>query len=417
MASTEDATRSKDINGPEERTAELFDPHSPQFRVDPYAFYRRLREVDPVHWADGSWYLTRYADTVEVLKDPRFGLEIRSTLPTQQPREPGPYQPLSRLFDNWMLLRDPPDHTRLRGLVSKAFTPRVVERLHPFVEGIANELIDRVQYAVVMDLIADFALPLPVIAIAELLGAPPEDRDLFKMWSVPIARALDPNLTPAIAEEATRATLESEEYYRKMVAERRKNPKDDLTSDLIAAEEQGDKLSEDELLATCSLVLGAGHETTTNLIGNGTLALLRHPEQLEKLRNNPGLIQPAVEELLRYDSPVQMVHRLALEDVQIGDQVIRRGESVNILLGAANRDPERFPDPDQLDLTRENNHHLSFSHGIHFCVGAALARAEGQIAIQTLLRRMPNLELQSETLEWMENIRLRGLKSLPVLSL
>jgi pimeloyl-[acyl-carrier protein] synthase len=395
-----------------------FNPFLPEFRADPYPQYHQLRSADPVHWSAflGFWVLTRYVDCVTVLRDAaRFSTDPHNWAGfegvVQAMGGPGP---LLEMQTKWMLLLDPPDHTRLRTLVNKAFTPRVVEGLRPRIQEIVDSLLDDVQSAGGMDLIAELAYPLPVIVIAELLGVPTEDRDKFKGWSRDLARTLDPIVTPEIIEAGNNATLAFIDYFRVLVAKRRKGPREDLISGLIAAEEQGDRLSEEELLATCVLLFGAGHETTMNLIGNGTTALLRHPDQLAKLQQDPELIQSAVEEFLRYDGPVQMTARTALEDVEIDGKIIPKGQQAIIVLGAANRDPAQFPDPDRLDLTRKDSRHIAFSQGIHHCLGAPLARVEAQIAINTLLRRMPALWLQSEDLEWRETVTLRGLKALPV---
>jgi unspecific monooxygenase len=315
-----------------------------------------------------------------------------------------------------MLDRDPPDHTRLRGLVSKAFTPRVVEGLRPRVQQIVDGLLDQNAARGSMELIEDFAYPLPVTVICEMLGVPVEDHETFKGWSREMARSLDPEefLPQDVVERRQRAIESFSEYFSRLIEERRARPRDDLLSALIAAEEAGDKLTGPELLAICILLLVAGHETTVNLIGNGTLALLRHPEQLQKLRDDPSLARSAVEEFLRYDPPVQFTGRVALADMEIGGHVLSKGQQAMLLLASANRDPEVFAEPDRLDITRRENRHLSFGHGIHFCLGAPLARVEGEIAFSGLVRRFEGLHLLTEAPEYKENIVLRGLASLPV---
>jgi cytochrome P450 len=314
-----------------------------------------------------------------------------------------------------MLDTDPPDHERLRALVSKAFTPRLIERLRPRVQAISDGLLDAVQDRGEMDLIDDYAFPLPITVIAELLGVPAEDRNNFREWS---DAAVSGNASQEYMEQILIPHMQAfTDYLRALFEEKRSNPKDDLVSALVRAEEAGDRLSEDELLGMVFLLLVAGHETTVNLIGNGVLALLQHPDQLRKLKEDPSLIKPAVEELLRYDGPVETsTERFAREDVEIGDQVIPRGEMVLVVLAAADHDPERFSDPDELDITRTDNRHLAFGKGIHHCLGAPLARMEGQIAISTLLRRMPNLRLEGspESLSWRPGMILRGLRGLPV---
>ncbi|HJY84582.1 MAG TPA: cytochrome P450 [Candidatus Binatia bacterium] len=389
-----------------------FNPLLPEFRANPYPLYYRLRAEDPVHRSTltGFWVLSRYADVAMVLRDNRFSRKDSATFLGER-FGAGPVQ---QVYSKWMLFRDPPDHTRLRNLVNKAFTPRAIENLRPRIQEIVDFLIDAVANVGAMDVMVDFAYPLPVIVICEMLGVPSADRDRFKDWSGDIARTLDPIQTPEMAERGNAVVQNVAEYFHALISERRRNPQEDMLSSLIAAEEQGDKLSEEELLATCILLFSAGHETTVNLIGNGTLALLQHPDQLAKLRDNPELIQSAIEESLRYDSPVQLTGRWVNEDVEIGSQVIHGGEMVLTLLGAANRDPVQFPDPDRFDITRSDNRHLAFGQGIHFCLGAALARLEAQLAIGTLLRRLPKLTRQTTTPEWREAFTLRGLRVLPV---
>jgi cytochrome P450 len=384
----------------------------PEFIADPYPTYHRLRAEDPVHLSPlGFWVLTRYEDVLTALRDPRFGKEAIAAFVAARF---GVVPPGTRLS---MLDRDPPDHTRLRGLVSKAFTPRVVEILRPRVQRIVDSLLDPLQDAGSMDLIEDFAYPLPVIVICELLGVPVTDRERFKQCGVDIARGLDAVWLPPDSEVARRSVAARRalgDYFRELIAERRASPGPDLLSGLIAAEEAGDRLDEEELFATCILLLIAGHETTVNLIGNGTLALLRHPGELRRLREEPGLIGSAVEELLRYDGPVQRTARIPSEDVTIGGRTIPAGEMVMPFIGAADRDPAHFPDPDRLDLGRADNRHIAFGWGIHFCLGAPLARVEGQIAIDTLVRRLPKLALATEKPEYRQSLTLRGLTALPV---
>jgi cytochrome P450 len=293
----------------------------------------------------------------------------------------------------------------------------MVELLRPRIQGIVDGLLDRVASAHSMDLIEDFAYPLPVVVICELLGVPVEDQERFRGWGLDIARGLDAILLPPDSEVAQRSAASRRaltQYFRELIAERRTAPRADLLSGLIAAEERGDTLSEEELLATCTLLLIAGHETTVNLVGNGTLALLRHPDQRRRLRENPELIGSAVEELLRYDGPVQRTARIPSEDVVIGGRTIGKGEMVLPFIGAADRDPAHFPLPDRLDITRADNRHIAFGWGIHFCLGAPLARVEGQIAINTLVQRLPKLALATEVPEYRQSLTLRGLAALPV---
>jgi pimeloyl-[acyl-carrier protein] synthase len=390
-----------------------FNPMDPEFLADPYPTYHRLRAEDPVHHSPlGFWVLTRYEDVSAVLRDPRFIKEplaalVAARFGAEVPRGVG----LS------MLDRDPPDHTRLRGLVSKAFTPRVVEGLRPRIQQIVDGLIARAQAVGSMDVIEEFAYPIPVNVICEMMGVPVKDHERFKGWSLDIARGLDSIWLPPDSEVPRRSVAARHAisgYFRELIAERRASPRGDLLSALITAEEAGDKLSEEELLATCILILIAGHETTVNLIGNGVLALLRHPDELHRLRQTPALIASAVEELLRYDGPVQRTARVASDDATIGGRTIRKGDMVMPFIGAADRDPAQFPDPDRLDLARGDNRHIAFGWGIHFCLGAPLARVEGQIAIDTLVRRLPRLELATESPEYRQSLTLRGLKTLPV---
>jgi pimeloyl-[acyl-carrier protein] synthase len=390
-----------------------FNPMDPEFLADPYPTYHRLRAEDPVHYSPlDFWVLTRYEDIVAVLRDPRF---VKEPLAAFVAARFGVAVPVGMGLS--MLDRDPPDHTRLRSLVSKAFTPRVVEGLRPRIQRIVDDLITRAEQAGSMDLIEEFAYPIPVNVICEMLGVPVEDHERFKEWSLDIARGLDSVLLPPesdIPRRSGAARHALSDYFRGLIAERRTAPRGDLLSALIAAEEAGDKLSEDELLATCILLLIAGHETTVNLIGNGTLALLRHPAELRRLRESPGLIGSAVEELLRYDGPVQRTARIPSTDVTIGGRTIPKGAMVMPFIGAADRDPAYFPHPDRLDLARADNRHIAFGLGIHFCLGAPLARVEGQIAIGTLVRRLPKLALDVDQPEYRQSLTLRGLKALPV---
>jgi pimeloyl-[acyl-carrier protein] synthase len=393
----------------------VFNPLLPEFHANPYPFYQALREKDPVHQSPmGFWVLTRYDDVVTSLRDPRYGRDGFAPLieATYGPETAEGNLPRS------MLMRDPPDHTRLRALVNKAFTPRVIEGMRAHIQAIVDRLLDKVQSARSMDVIEDLAYPLPVTVICEMLGVPLDDQNAIRGWSSDIARSLDAiglMADPDIVARGVAARRNLTEYFRRLLPERRQHPKADLLSLLIAVEEQGDKLNEGELLAMCLLLFIAGHETTVNLIGNGTLALLEHPDQLARFKDDPALIPSAIEELLRYDSPVQWTARIPNADVEAGGRKIPSGSMVIAAIGAANRDPSHFPDPDRLDIVRADNRHVSFGFGIHFCIGAPLARVEGQIALGTLLRRMPDLALQTgATLDWRESSALRGLKRLPV---
>jgi cytochrome P450 PksS len=389
------------------------------FKANPYPFFARLRAEAPVCRLPtpdkrGAWLVTRYDDVVALLKDERFIKDRRLALTpeqaTRQPWIPAMFKPLERN----MLDVDPPDHTRLRGLVHKAFTPRLIENLRGRVQAITDELLDAAEGKGRMELVRDYALPLPTIIIAELLGVPARDRHRFHRWSTAMVTAVATTWGLLMVAPTMMAFLR---YLQKLVAARRAEPKDDLTSALVQASEAGDTLSGDELLAMISLLLIAGHETTVNLIVNGTLALLRHPDQLDRLRNDPALIKPGVEELLRYDGPLlTATERYAREDAAIGGVTIPRGERVFAALASADRDGDQFANPDDLDLAREPNRHVAFGLGLHYCLGAPLARLEGQIAINTLLRRLPDLRLAVPTasLRRRPGLVLNGLEALPV---
>jgi cytochrome P450 len=390
----------------------LFEP-TPEFRADPYPVYARLRAQDPVHrTALGLWVLTRHEDVATVLRDPRFSREgfeaafaVDGTAAEPNRRQPS------------MLYRDPPDHTRLRAAVSRAFTPRTVEALRPRIQTLVDELLDRVHDAGTMDIIADLAAPLPVAVIGDLLGVPPEDWPGITPLSTDVAQSLD--ALPVLAdrelvERGRTARHALGTYFRHLVAARRCRPRDDLVSRLIAAADQGYPLSEEELVLMTVLLAVAGHETTTHLIGNGVLALLRHPDQLARLREEPGLLPSAIEELARYDAPVQRTWRITTTAVNLGGRMMPAGALVVAVLGAANRDPARFAEPDRLDLSRSDNAHLAFGAGVHHCLGIALARLETVIAIGTLLRRMPRLQLATAKPEWRGSSLVRGLAALPV---
>ena len=400
------------------KVAHVHDLLDSQVLANPYPVYHRLRAEDPVHWNENwdCWILTRYTDVLESMKDSRLSnARIIAYLDQLPETVRQSMHPLKRHISTWLAFKDPPDHTRLRQLVSNAFSSRVVEAMRPRIEAIVSKLLQAVRCNGRMDVIHDFAHPLPSIVITEMLGVPPEGRDQCKKWSDDIVAFLGSGRArPDRSERAQQSVHSLKAYMQGIVTERRKNPKEDLVTALIDAEEQGAKLSEEELVGNCISLLIAGHETTTNLIGNGLLALLQNPAQLQKLKENPALIETAVEELLRYDSPLQRNWRMATEDLVIGGRRIREGQIVLQLLSAANRDPAQFPDPDRLDITRRPNRHVAFGYGIHFCLGAPLARVEAQIAIRTLLGHLPALRLTGEQLEWQENIAVRALKSLPV---
>jgi len=393
----------------------LFNPLSPEFIANPYPHYHQLRSVDPVHRSPlGFFVASRHEDVGFVLRDKRFGKDFVGRM-TRRFGAQVMDEPVYRSMRHWMLQQDPPDHTRLRGLVVKAFTARRVEDMRPRIQQIVDATLDRVAPRGRMDLIADFAFRLPVVVICEMLGIPEDDQELFFAGARTSGRLLDPvPLSRAEIDEANVDNLASAEYFHGLFELRRRQPGDDLTSQLVQAEEEGSKLSNEELTANIILLFGAGHETTVNLIGNGLLALLRNPDQLRLLRGDSSLIGNAIEEFLRYDSSVQLTGRVALEDVDVGGTRVPKGESILCLLGAANRDPAVYPDPDRLDIMRRNIRPSSFGGGIHFCLGAQLARLEGEIAIATLLRRFPSLRLDApEHADWRPTFVLRGLQRLP----
>lgn len=382
----------------------VFDLTSKDVLANPYPTYQRLRERDPVHRMRlvNAWVLTRYEDVQAVLQDHhRFSNQEAGAGDREYTK------------DRSMLDLDPPDHTRLRSLVSKAFTPRSVAALGPRIEKIVEGLLDEVSGEDRFDLIDSFAFPLPIIVIAEMLGVPAEDLDRFKDWSNDIVLSLEPILTREQRERFRRSEQELYEYFEGIIALRRQDPQDDLVSALLAAEEEGDRLSHGELLATLLLLLVAGNETTRNLIGNGMLALLRNPGELQRLKGEPELIETAIDELLRYDSPVQLDGRTALEDVELGGKTIGTGQQVVSVVGAANRDPEAFSDPDRLDIGREEKSHISFGRGIHYCLGASLAKLEGRIAFEGLLERFSSMRLAAMP-QQRKQVVLRGVEDLLV---
>ena len=395
----------------------LFNPLSPDFIRDPYPHYDRLRRLDPIHVTSfGQFVASRHADVSLVMRDKRFGKDFAE----RSKRRYGPEimnEPIFRSMGHWMLQADPPDHTRLRGLVVKAFTARRVEDMRPRIQEVVDRAIDAVIDRGRMDLIEDFAFRLPITIICDMLGIPEEHREVFYNSSRDGGRLLDPvPLSPEEIAKGNAANAMAQMYFHQLFELRRRNPGDDLTTQLVQAEEDGSKLSNEELTANIILLFGAGHETTVNLIGNGLLALHRNPDQLALLKARPDLTVNAIEEFLRYDSSVQMTGRVALEEIEdLGGRTIPKGESVLCLLGSANHDPAVYPDnPDRLDITRPNVKPLSFGGGIHFCLGAQLARIEAEIAIATLLRRLPDLRIDDvENPDWRPTFVLRGLKRLP----
>lgn len=403
-----------------------FDLFGSVFKADPYPTYALMREISPFHRrtsTDGKtaiWFVTRYADVSALLRDhKRLVKSVANTLTPAQRAALPVSPPLLQLISNHMLNLDPPDHTRLRGLVSKAFTQQVVLQMQGRIQAVADELLDDVHVKGEMDLIEDFAFPLPIIVIAELLGIPPRDRRRFRNWSNAFVTP-SANLERSAKKMAKAGKVMEDftQYMRRIFAERRMEPRDDLISLLLQAEEDGDQLREEELFSMVILLIVAGHETAVNLIGNGVLALLQHPEQLVQLREQPILLSTAIEEMIRYDGPVERATmRFAAEAIPVADGLtIQRGDAVSLILAAADRDPAQFPRPDSFDIARDPNRHLGFGQGIHYCLGAPLARLEGQIAINILLQRYSHLHLAVpiDQLRWRTIPILRGLHHMPV---
>ena len=397
--------------GKKEPPLSLFQLLDPEVLANPYPLYHRLRSEDPVHWDPylHAWVVTRYADVVHVFQ--RFSADRTPTPEQLTALGLTALTPLAEVMVLQMLFLDPPNHGRVRGLASKAFT--AVLRTH--IQDITNSLLDAVQEKGRMDVIADLAYPLPAIVTAEMLGVPTSDWQQLTAWSADFAQVLGNfQHNPDRAPRVIKSLQEMSAYFRAAIKEQRKNPRDGLIHAYLTAEIDGDRFTEDEVVANTIVTMVGGQETTTNLIGNGVLTLLRHPDQLERLKQDTSLIPSAVEELLRYESPSQHTARLAPDDVVLGGKTIRKRQAVIAVMGAANRDPERFPDPDKLDLGRQDNRHVAFAWASHFCFGAPLARIEGQTAFATMLQRMPNLRLESGPITWRENLGLRGLTSLPV---
>lgn len=402
-------------------TSELgvkYDLLSPSFYAAPDATFHRMRTEDPVYWHPQleSWILTRYEDIQYVIRDSRFSVDRGGQIGkggSLRTRDKLDY--CNQFFGQWMVFSDPPRHTRLRTLVGKAFTPQLADSLQSAIACLANELIDAVQNVGRMDVIQDFAVPFPILVTAQLLGIPRERIPDLKQWSDDMFALFGAGLATDEVIEATYRTLVAcRNYFDTLMQERRTNPGDDLISKLLAVKEQGTRLSEEELTGACITLMAGASEKTTYSISNGLLALLRHPDQLQKLRDNPTLIDSAVEELLRFDGPALSVQRRAIEDTEIGGKCLRRGQKVYCMLHAGNHDPARFPEPDRLDITRKDNRNLGLGLGIHFCMGAALARLETKIAINTIVQRLPALRLDTDELTWIPNFANRGLRALPV---
>lgn len=401
----------------------FFNPRDPAFNKDPYSHYRRLRDEDPVHRSPlGVWFLGKYEHVRSVLKDSRFSVQdvpgqLRKKNEMLKTRKISPTQPdnLDALIansENWFAFLEAPDHTRLRKLVSHAFQKRNVEKMRLTIRRCAEDLLDRVQGQQGMDIMADYACQLPQNVIASLLGIPPEDFPACVAWANVIGRIFDPLVSLDEYAALNQCSIEFMDYLRGLIARRRLEPQDDLISALIEARDGEDRLTDAELISTIIVNFGAGEETVVSMIGNGCLALMQHPEQRSLLISRPELMSNAVEEILRYDAPLQMTSRTALEDVDIGGVLVRKGEQVYVALGSANRDPERFADPDVFDIQRDKIHHMSFADGHHYCVGSQLARIEGEEAFAAIIARHPNLRMVPQELTYRDHTVLRCMNSL-----
>lgn len=395
------------------RSGVIYNPLSPPMYCDPYPTYAALRAKDPVHWSTlaHAWVFSRYEDVDAILRDHRrFSNDARNRHIPRGLRSSTAFPRRSMFF------LDPPDHTRLRALVNKAFTPGAIEALKPDIQRIMEKLLDQIEDPASFDVMAAIAQPLSVLVLAKLLGSPPEDRVRLAGWSHRVARTLEPTASAAEDQHATQSAHDLDDYFRGIIAERHAQPQPDLISALVAGEDMGDKLNQNELLMMLRLLLVAGHETTTDLIGNGLLALLHHPKQMHLLREEPNLMESAVEELLRYDSPVQVDARAALEDMEIRGRQIKKGQGIIPLIGSANHDADVFSHPQRLDITRKQASNISFGRGIHYCLGAPLARLEARIAFEVLLRRFSDIRLATDRPPFKDNLALRGLKALPVVA-
>lgn len=404
-------------------TIERFNPYLPEFIHNPYPIYAKYRAQDPVHWGlpsapgvPGCWYVFRYDDALTVLRDRRFRRKWIPSTAKAAPRAVAKEQmAFLTMAEKWLLSSDPPDHTRLRALVSKAFSPRMLTALSARVQALADELVQELDQAESFDLIAGYAQPLSFTIIREILGVPKQDAALFQDWTAAVGAGINLRQGSEVIELASQSVLQMLDFFRRLIADRRLRPCADLISSLIEARDRDDQLNEEELLSMCIQLIFAGYETTVNLISNGTLALLRNPAQRDLILQQPELIGKAVNELLRFDGSVQTAAaRKPSEDIELGGKLVRAGEPVIAFLGSANRDPSVFPDPDRLDITRSTSQHLAFGFGIHACLGAALARMEGEIAIGTLFRRFPRLRLKDVPLQWRSHAVLRGLERLPL---
>jgi len=398
-------------------TASIFNLMEPEVFADPYALYDQLHSYGPIYWDDylKGWVCTGYEVVYTALRSPQVSNHRVVTIEELEALELSDLAPLYAPLLEQLIFIDPPKHTRLRNLMGKVFTPRKVDLMKDYLQGLVDRMLADVYEQGRMDVIAQIAFPLPLRVISEMLGVPVEDEKQLKKWSDDYAAMLGSfQYIPDNPEEILQSLNEMSAYFLAVIREYRQQPKDNLLSDLIIAQEQGSALDNDELIANCIFLLAAAHETTTNLIGNGMLTLLRYPDQLELLQRDRSLMGSAIEEMLRYESPAQYISRKAGEDFVLGGKQIKKGQPLLLILGAANRDPARFEDPTRFDIRRANNKHLAFGHGAHFCFGAPLARLEAHIAFTTMLDRLPNLQLETTDVVWRGNMNLRGLAALPV---
>lgn len=395
-----------------------YDPQDPGVIADPLSVLLRLQDNDPVHWSEPlrGWVVTRYEDVRRValnreLSADRLTPFFKNLPPAQRNR----MADLIRYINTWVAFRDPPEHTRLRKLINQVFTEQLVDTLQPSIEGIVDHLLNELEGREHFDFITDFAYPLPATVIMDMLGVPRSDLTMVKEWSnkiqLFIGSAAGSSQKYDLAQEGA---VEMAAYFREIIAERERRPGDDIISRLLAIRDRSDALTEDEVIGTCILFLFAGHETTTNLIGNGTRALIKHPDQWALLHEQPALINSAIEECLRYDGPTGALVRVVAVDHDFGGKSLKAGDRVFIFVNAANWDPRKFDAPERLDITRDPNPHLTFNYGRHFCLGAPLARVEGQIAIREVVRRFPNLQLEIENPVYMDTLVMRGVRSMPV---
>lgn len=394
----------------------IFNPFAAEFHQNPYPTYAKLRREDPIHWSLlNAWVITRYDDVKSLLQDPRFqvdDLPLRLQNKSSYLKQ-GDLYTLSKTVDKWLFFQKAPEHTRLRGLVSKVFSPGSVELMRPLIQANVNDLLNKVKPDGKIDLIKDLASPLPALTVTNILGLPTEDFEKLICWSYDLFFVFDQPMSLEGYQRQNEIAIEAREYLLDFMAQQRQYPNQGLISQLQRLKDQENGLSEDEILGFCIMLLIVGQETTKSFIGNAILALIQHPDKLAQLKNNPEITNQVVEELLRYDTPVQVIARLATEEVKMRDKTIRQGDKVILCLGAANRDPDQFPEPDILNVKRPNRN-LPFGGGIHFCLGAFIARVQGQIAINTIVQDLANIQLATDKLDWRESITLRGLKSLPL---